>query len=107
MAESQGFSGADLAFPALVVTIILALLMVSNIRYYSFKSWPISDKVPFLWIFLLLLLFVLLAVDPPKVLFAIGYGYLISGPIVTLLERNRRKVVRNQRKSGGDTGDDE
>jgi CDP-diacylglycerol--serine O-phosphatidyltransferase len=107
LAESQGFSGEDLAIPALLISIVLALLMVSNIRYYSFKSWPISDKVPFLWIFLLLLLFVLLAIDPPKVLFAIGYGYLISGPIVTLLERNRRKVVRNQRKSGGDTGDDE
>jgi len=101
LAESEGFSGADLALVALPVTIILALLMVSNIRYYSFKSWPISDKVPFLWIFLLLLLFVLLAVDPPKVLFAIGYCYLLSGPVVTLIERNRRRLTRQRRKGRG------
>ena len=102
LAESQGYSGADLVMVALPVTVILALLMVSNIRYYSFKSWPLSEKVPFLWMFLLLLLFVLLAIDPPKVLFAIGYSYLLSGPLMTLIERNRRKAVRKQRKSDAD-----
>ena len=102
LAESQGYSGADLSMVALPVTVLLALLMVSNIRYYSFKSWPISDTVPFLWLFLLLLLFMLLAIDPPKVLFAIGYCYLVSGPLMTLIERNRRKAVRKQRKRDAD-----
>jgi CDP-diacylglycerol--serine O-phosphatidyltransferase len=107
LAESEGYSGDQLGVLALVMTVVLALLMVSNVRYYSFKSWPISDKVPFLWIFLLLLLFVLLAIDPPKVLFFIGYTYLLSGPIMTLVERNRRKAARKLRKDVVNQGEDE
>ena len=44
-----GLSGADYRYLALAVTVCAALLMVSRLRYNSFKggSGPRSDRVPF------------------------------------------------------------
>lgn len=86
--------GTSISSLVLGITIVGSLLMVSNVRYISFKQWPVSDKVPFLWILILVLIFVLLAIDPPKVLLAIGATYALSGPALTLKgrrdQRNRR-----------------
>jgi len=92
--ETEQVSGDSVWLISMLVTIATALLMVSNVRYYSFKSWPKTDRVPFLWIFVLVLLFVLLAIDPPKLLMAVAYGYAVSGPVLTLLHR---KGLREQR----------
>ena len=67
------------------VTIILALLKVSNIRYRSFKDVDIRKRVPFLGIFLLVLIFVLIAMEPPLTLLAIALLYVLSGPVVTVI----------------------
>ncbi len=84
-----------LAWPLLVLTVLLGTLMVSRVRYFSFKAWPASDRVPFAWIFLLLVIVVLLAVDLPAVLFTIGILYTLSGPVLTVrgryLQRRRRR----------------
>jgi len=73
--------------------VVAGLLMVSNFRYFSFKSWPSSEQVPFVWIPAALLIIVALVIDPPRVLFAIGVLYLLSGPVMTLwgLRRSREK----------------
>ncbi len=74
-----------------VLMIIAGLLMVSRVRYFSFKAWPLSDKVPFFWIPLAVLLITALALDTARVLFAIALLYVASGPGFTLwgLHRNR------------------
>jgi CDP-diacylglycerol--serine O-phosphatidyltransferase len=68
------------------------------VRYYSFKSLPLvtRERVPFLWIIGLLLVLVLLAIDPPRVLFAVFTLYLLSGPVLTLWGRatHRRRARR-------------
>ncbi|MGD9152249.1 MAG: CDP-diacylglycerol--serine O-phosphatidyltransferase [Gammaproteobacteria bacterium] len=64
-----------------VLTIIAAILMVSNVRYRSFKDINWHGSVPFLHVLILVLLFVAIALDPPRVLFAIFSLYLISGPL--------------------------
>ena len=66
-----GLRGAELRYPALAVTIVAALLMVSRIRYNSFKgsgSGPKSDRVPFAAMVLALAVLVALVLDPPKML---------------------------------------
>ncbi|HRQ65807.1 MAG TPA: CDP-diacylglycerol--serine O-phosphatidyltransferase [Xanthomonadaceae bacterium] len=102
LADSQ-YSGADLAPMALALTVIVALLMVSRIRYYSFKSLPLGDRVPFIWIPLLVGIFVLLAIDPPRVLLTIGVAYVLSGPVMTLwgLRRWRERRDPATRGEGG------
>jgi CDP-diacylglycerol--serine O-phosphatidyltransferase len=79
--------------------VVVGLLMVSRFRYYSFKSLPMGDKVPFLWIIVGVLILVPFFVDPPRVLLVVFSLYLLSGPIVTLWgltthrKRQRRGVI--------------
>ncbi len=96
--EPEAFTGQVMNLIALPITICVGLLMVSNVRYYSFKSWPKADKVPFLWITALVILLVLLAIHPPKVLFLIAYGYALSGPIMTVYGRFQHRSRRQSRE---------
>ena len=86
-----GYEGADLEFAALAVTVVAALLMVSRVRYLSFKTLPLSDRVPFFAILIALALFVALAIDPPRVLLGFFALYAASGPASWLLARVRRR----------------
>ena len=67
-----------------ILAIIIAILMVSNVRYYSFKEIDLKGRVPFVAILLVVLAFVGISLDPPKVLFLIFFCYALSGPILTL-----------------------
>ncbi|QDE40482.1 CDP-diacylglycerol--serine O-phosphatidyltransferase [Luteibacter pinisoli] len=89
--------GPDVAFFAMPLAVIAGLLMVSNVRYYSFKAWPKGDRVPFIMLIVAVLIVVLLLIDPARVLFAGTMIYTISGPIMTLWGRaaHRRRVRRH------------
>jgi CDP-diacylglycerol--serine O-phosphatidyltransferase len=86
-----GLVGEELRYVALAVTVAAALLMVSRLRYFSFKgSGARSDRVPFLAIVIVLAVVVAIAIDPPSVLLGIAVCYAISGPVYWLLRRVRR-----------------
>ena len=86
----HGYSGADVKFLALGVTVVAALAMVSRVRYYSFKTLPLADRVPFMAVLIALGVFVALAIDPPHVLLTIAWLYLLSGPTLWAWGRLRR-----------------
>jgi CDP-diacylglycerol--serine O-phosphatidyltransferase len=69
---------------AAALAITTAILMVSNVRYYSFKEIDLKGRVPFVAILLIVLAFVGISLDPPKVLFLIFFCYALSGPILSL-----------------------
>ena len=69
---------------------VLAVLMVSNIRYYSPKEFDFGGRIPFLFMVTIVFLFVVVAVYPPGMLLIIGLTYAASGPIGSLLRRRRR-----------------
>ena len=79
-----GISGSDLCYVVLPGAVITGLLMVSRFRYYSFKSLPVSGRVPFAWIVMAVLLMAFLLLDPPRVLLVGSLIYLVSGPVLTL-----------------------
>jgi CDP-diacylglycerol--serine O-phosphatidyltransferase len=85
-----GFTGEQLRYGALAVTVVAALLMVSGLRYFSFKGGPRHDRVPFLAIIAVLAVVVAIAVDPPSVLLAITALYALSGPVYWLYRKLRR-----------------
>ena len=66
------------------LAIIIAILMVSNVRYHSFKEIDLKGRVPFVAILLIVLAFVGISLDPPKVLFLIFFCYVLSGTILSL-----------------------
>ncbi len=87
-----------------IITLIIAILMVSNIRYNSFKDLDLKGKVPFLYILLIVVLFVAIAANPPAVLFCTSLVYVASGPLKTLLavqkvRRRRQSIIRARNQS--------
>lgn len=80
-----------------VLTILPAVLMVSNVRYYSFKEVDLRGKVPFVAILAIVLTFVAISIDPPNVLFLLFFAYALSGPILTLWRLQKARSDRKRR----------
>jgi len=81
----------SIAMLALVMTVIVALLMVSNVRYLSFKNWQGRQKLRFVHVLVPLLIIVLLSLDTSKVLLGFGVIYVASGPIMTVSGRAKAR----------------
>jgi CDP-diacylglycerol--serine O-phosphatidyltransferase len=81
VAHEYGVPGLKLWDLAAVITLIAGLLMVSNIRYYSFKELDLKGKVPFVAVLLVLLVLVCITIDPPKMLLGGFTLYVLSGPL--------------------------
>jgi CDP-diacylglycerol---serine O-phosphatidyltransferase len=79
--------------------IMVASLMVSNIRYYSFKQLDLKGKISFIQVLLVVLLFVIIAAAPSFMLFFAALGYAMSGPLQTLMGLRRARGKRRQAKS--------
>jgi len=81
----------------LILIYVLAGLMVSNIRYFSFKELPFRRRQAF-WILILAIVVVEFAIAVPRVaLFVAAMGYASSGPLrslVTLRRWRRRRAAR-------------
>lgn len=69
---------------AAIVTTMVGLLMVSNIRYQSFKGLDANHRVPFVAMIITIIVFVVVMIDPPKVLFILAFTYALSGPAVSI-----------------------
>lgn len=89
--ETMGIDGATVAMPAFVLTVAAAALMVSNVRFYSFKKLNLKERVPFLYVLAIIGMFVLISLDPPKVAFSVFFVYAVSGPLIAVLRWRRRK----------------
>lgn len=87
--DSYGVVGNDLRWAAFALTVAAGVLMVSNVRYYSFKELDLKGKVPFVVILGVVLSFVLISLDPPQVLFGLFFVYALTGPVQTVLLRRR------------------
>ncbi|VAW91341.1 CDP-diacylglycerol--serine O-phosphatidyltransferase [hydrothermal vent metagenome] len=84
---------------AVILTISAGVLMVSNIRYHSFKGFDFRSKVPFVGMVAIVMVIAVVVSDPPIVLFSIFLLYAGSGPVLTLYElQKRRKQRRGEEK---------
>jgi CDP-diacylglycerol--serine O-phosphatidyltransferase len=61
--------------------ILLALLMVSNIKYYSFKDIKLYARMPFTLFLIVICILLVIYYKPEIMAFVIMVGYAISGPI--------------------------
>ncbi|MBW2128156.1 MAG: CDP-diacylglycerol--serine O-phosphatidyltransferase [Deltaproteobacteria bacterium] len=79
-------------FMALTLIYILSFLMVSTIRYLSFKKFDIRHRKPFNMLVSVILVGIVIAYRPTFMLFLITLAYTISGPAMTLFRLSRRRV---------------
>jgi CDP-diacylglycerol--serine O-phosphatidyltransferase len=84
--HEPGLSGLIAAF---VVTATAGILMVSRFAYPSFKQFD-DRRIRFVYMLLVLLAFVLIAVDPPTMLLSTFGTYALSAPLLWLGRRLRR-----------------
>ncbi len=99
-----GVPGAEMRIPALILTVLVGALMVSRVRYYSFKDFDMRHRVPFVAVLIIVLVFMFAALDPPKVLFGGFLLYTVLGPFVSV--RLRRRAVRAASEAGKPPSDD-
>jgi len=66
------------------------LLMVSNIKYHSFKNIDVKGKIPFVSLLAIIFVFVVIFIDPAKMLFGCALVYALSGPVLALKGRSKQ-----------------
>jgi len=71
----------------LLITVALALLMVSNVKYYSFKDLNFFSRKPFMSFVLIVLIMTVVAAEPQITLFIFSVSYSLSGPGWWLIKR--------------------
>ena len=67
------------------------VLMVSNVKYHSFKEFDMKKRVPFTALLIIVLIFAVIALEPSFVLFAGFAIYVLSGPFNAVSGRMRDK----------------
>jgi CDP-diacylglycerol--serine O-phosphatidyltransferase len=76
--------------PILALMVSLALLMVTTLRYYSFKDIDLRGRQPYLVILFVALLFVAIGTHPQVMLLSIAVAYMLSGVALKLHSLLRR-----------------
>lgn len=74
----------------LMGTVALSLLMVSNIKYYSFKDLNFFSRKPFMTFVLIVCVLFIIVLEPQVMLFVSALTYALSGPAWMLMKLARR-----------------
>lgn len=83
-----------------IIVVGVGLLMVSNFIYFSPKVLELKGRVPFITLVLVVLVFAILFLDPPRVLLLIALTYAASGPVQHFWRRwRKRRRLRAQDSS--------
>lgn len=72
------------------------VLMVSNVLYYSGKDLDLKGRVPFAAILLVVLIFAVVAIKPPLILFLGFLVYTLSGPGLWVWRKARKRQITGQ-----------
>ncbi len=109
LSAEQGWTGALVLAAVFLTTALAGALMVSRFAYYSFKDVSAKGRIPFTYVLAIPLTFVLIALDPPKVIFAMALTYMVSGILFagwrTLKRRRARVQSGNDSTNGRGTAD--
>ncbi len=78
----------------LVMIYVLAFLMVSNIRYFSFKELDLARRKPFSLFIFIVLSMIVIVMEPVIVLFVSIFFYRVSGPINMIRSWYKKRAMR-------------
>lgn len=82
--DDLNFVGAHLSWFSWGVTVFAGVTMVLSVPFYSFKDIHFRQSIPFMAALLIVLAYVAISTDPPKILFALFVLYALSGYAVYL-----------------------
>ena len=78
----------------LVLLYVLSFLMVSTIKYNSFKKPELFRKMNFNVLVAVILILIFIAAQPSVALFLLGIVYVISGPLMTFRQYRAAKRMK-------------
>lgn len=85
----------------MVLVIALALLMVSNVKYYSGKDMRLFSRMPFTSFLLVVGIILIIIYRPEVMIFVIMVSYAISGPLWWVTNIIRKKRLKESAGSKG------
>jgi CDP-diacylglycerol--serine O-phosphatidyltransferase len=85
-----GQTGKFNNYVIMIATVALALLMVSNVKYYSFKDINFFSRKPFMSFVLIVIIMIFVFAEPEITLFTFSFGYSLSGPFWWLIMHGKR-----------------
>jgi CDP-diacylglycerol---serine O-phosphatidyltransferase len=91
--------------PVLLLVYALAVLMVSNVRYYSFKDVDLRTRQPFYALVAIIFVVKFIVAEPQILLFGAMVVYVASGPLgllLTTIRRRRNRAARLQRRTSAE-----
>ena len=80
----------------LVMLYALAFLMVSSIKYPSFKNAVLFRSMSFNVLVAAILVLIFIAAQPSITLFSMGMMYVVSGPVVTIWQLRKAKTLKTK-----------
>ena len=94
VAQEYNIKGHEVFYPWLkmpwlvfAITLFAGLSMVTDLKFYSGKDINLKASVPFIFIFLIVLVLAILSYSPPEVLFTVFVVYGLSGYVIWVRER--------------------
>jgi len=78
----------------LVMIYVLAFLMVSTIRYFSFKELGLAKRKPFSTFMFVVLSMIVIVMEPRITLFGFILAYVFSGPAGMFLAWKKKKALK-------------
>ena len=98
----------------LAISIFLAWLMVSGVRFVSGKDIDLKQRRPFAVLVGMLIVIVFVMADPYKVLFGIMLVYCLHGPLMSIWQNQKaaryrmsRRLARKKKRSESEKGSEE
>ncbi|NQU12855.1 MAG: CDP-diacylglycerol--serine O-phosphatidyltransferase [Desulfobacteraceae bacterium] len=79
----------------IVLVYILSFMMVSSIRYFSFKEFELKKQKPFNVLVAIILILIVVAYKPKIMLFLILTAYILSGPAITLYRHRKKRAMED------------
>jgi len=91
MVDDLGYDPEPLRWLAWAVTVFAGLTMISNVRYWSFKTINLKKSVPFVAVCLIAIVLAGIAYQPATALFAVFVVYALSGYVIAGYAALRRR----------------
>ncbi|MFH1113123.1 MAG: CDP-diacylglycerol--serine O-phosphatidyltransferase [Pseudomonadota bacterium] len=99
--HKAGLDPGDFPSAVLVLSYVLSFFMVSAVKFHAFKDLTVVKQKPFSSTVAFVLLLALIASSPFVVPFFLCAGYVISGPVLTVMlyHRSRKRKAEKETDS--------
>lgn len=81
-----------------VILVSAGVLMVSNVRYYSFKEVNLKGRSSFKLLLMAILLIIVISLWTHTILFAFFFIYALSGLIMTIIDVRKKRALKKAGK---------